>query len=79
MAFAGETIENPVTKERITFRATMRDTGGEYFQMETLLPPEGLLPPGMSTPTSKSGSRYLKAQPASASAPRSKTHQPGKR
>jgi hypothetical protein len=28
MAFAGETIENPVTKERITFRATMRDTGG---------------------------------------------------
>lgn len=43
MAFAGQAIENPATKERVTFRATTQDTGGEYFQMATSLPPGGFV------------------------------------
>ena len=30
MISTGQTIENPVTGERITFHKTSRDTGGEY-------------------------------------------------
>jgi mannose-6-phosphate isomerase-like protein (cupin superfamily) len=35
----GQTIENPVTGERLTFRKTSRDTNGEYVLVETLLQP----------------------------------------
>jgi quercetin dioxygenase-like cupin family protein len=31
---SGQTIENPVTGERITFHKTSRDTGGEYVLVE---------------------------------------------
>ena len=38
MIRAGDTIENPVTGERIVFRKTSRETGGEAVVIETLRP-----------------------------------------
>jgi len=37
----GQTIENPVTGERITFHQTSRDTGGEYVLIEAAVAPGG--------------------------------------
>jgi quercetin dioxygenase-like cupin family protein len=38
---SGQTIENPVTGERITFHETARDTGGEYVLVEAAVAPGG--------------------------------------
>jgi quercetin dioxygenase-like cupin family protein len=39
MIRTGQSIENPVTGERLTFHKTSRDTGGEYVLVETILRP----------------------------------------
>jgi quercetin dioxygenase-like cupin family protein len=44
MAYKGQTIENPVSGERITFLQTARDTGGEKLEIEMELAPEGQVP-----------------------------------
>jgi quercetin dioxygenase-like cupin family protein len=44
MAKAGQTVENPVTGERITFIATAADTGGERLEIELALAPDGAVP-----------------------------------
>ena len=44
MAYAGQTLENPVTGERITFRKTAADTGGEYCEIDLALSPDGAVP-----------------------------------
>ena len=41
MISTGQTIENPVTGERITFHRTSRDTGGEYVLIEAAVAPGG--------------------------------------
>ncbi len=41
MISTGQTIENPVTGERITFHKTSRDTGGEYVLIEATVAPGG--------------------------------------
>jgi quercetin dioxygenase-like cupin family protein len=41
MIRTGDTIENPVTGERITFLATSADTGGEAVVIETVVQPDG--------------------------------------
>jgi quercetin dioxygenase-like cupin family protein len=38
---SGQTIENPVTGERIKFLKTSRDTGGEYVLVEATVAPGG--------------------------------------
>jgi quercetin dioxygenase-like cupin family protein len=38
---SGQTIENPVTGERIKFLKTSRDTGGEYVLLEATVAPGG--------------------------------------
>jgi mannose-6-phosphate isomerase-like protein (cupin superfamily) len=43
MILAGQTVENPVTGERLTFSETARDTGGEYVRFEALVVPGGTL------------------------------------
>jgi mannose-6-phosphate isomerase-like protein (cupin superfamily) len=43
MIVPGQTVENPVTGERLTFHATARETGGEYVQFEALIVPGGTL------------------------------------
>jgi mannose-6-phosphate isomerase-like protein (cupin superfamily) len=39
MIRTGQTIENPVTGERLIFHKTSRDTDGEYVKVETILQP----------------------------------------
>jgi quercetin dioxygenase-like cupin family protein len=44
MAYKGQTIENPVSGEKITFLQTARDTGGEKLEIEMELAPDGQVP-----------------------------------
>ena len=44
MAYAGQTIENPVSGERITFVKTSADTGGELLAIDMTLAPDGHVP-----------------------------------
>ena len=44
MAHAGDTIENPATGERIVFRKTAADTGGELLLFDLFLKPHGFIP-----------------------------------
>jgi quercetin dioxygenase-like cupin family protein len=43
MIHAGDTIENPVTGERIVFRKTSRETGGQAVVIETHVRPNGFV------------------------------------
>ena len=44
MAYTGQIIVNPVSGERITFRRTSADTGGEYLEFDVELTPDGAVP-----------------------------------
>jgi quercetin dioxygenase-like cupin family protein len=44
MAYAGQMVENPVTGERIVFRQTSADTGGELVAIDLALPVGGHVP-----------------------------------
>jgi mannose-6-phosphate isomerase-like protein (cupin superfamily) len=44
MAYAGQTIENPLSGERITFRKTAADTDGELLEIDLELSPDGHVP-----------------------------------
>ena len=44
MAYAGQMIENPVSGERITFRKTAADTGGELLALDLEVSPDGHVP-----------------------------------
>jgi len=41
---SGRTLKNPVNGERITFRATAADTGGELLAIDLRLPAGGRVP-----------------------------------
>ena len=43
MIRAGDTIENPVTGERLVFRKTSRETGGQAVVVETFVQPNGFV------------------------------------
>jgi quercetin dioxygenase-like cupin family protein len=43
MIHAGDTIENPVTGERLVFRKTSRETGGQAVVIETFVQPNGFV------------------------------------
>jgi quercetin dioxygenase-like cupin family protein len=47
MAYAGQLIENPRSGERITFRETAADTGGELLVIDLELAPGGRMPAGL--------------------------------
>jgi len=47
MAHAGQTLRNPASGERITFRATAADTDGELVAIELELPPGRRVPGGL--------------------------------
>lgn len=47
MAHRGQTIENPRSGERITFRETAADTGGELLAIDLQLAPDGRVPGGL--------------------------------
>ena len=44
MAYAGQIIENPVSGERIVFRQTAADTGGELLAIDLVLSDDGHVP-----------------------------------
>lgn len=44
MAYAGQIIDNPVSGERIVFRQTAADTGGELLAIDLVLSPDGHVP-----------------------------------
>jgi quercetin dioxygenase-like cupin family protein len=44
MAFTGQTINNPVSGEQITFLQTAADTAGELLEFELSLSPDGHVP-----------------------------------
>ena len=44
MAYAGQTIENPLSGEKITFIQTAADTHGELLEIELELSPDGAVP-----------------------------------
>jgi quercetin dioxygenase-like cupin family protein len=44
MAYAGQVIENAVSGERITFRKTAADTGGQLLEFDIELAPDGHVP-----------------------------------
>ncbi len=43
VAYAGRIIEDPITKQRITFLKTARDTDGEILRFEVCLAPGGFI------------------------------------
>ena len=43
MAKAGDILENPVTGEKIIFRKTAKDTGGELMQADVIMRPHGFV------------------------------------
>ncbi len=43
MGKSGDVLEHPITRERIVFRKTARDTGGELLQADLYLPPGGFV------------------------------------
>ena len=43
MIHPNDTLENPVTKERLTFRRTSAQTGGEAVLVETVVQPDGFV------------------------------------
>ena len=47
MAFAGQVLRNPASGERITFRQTAAETGGELLAIDLSLPPGGRVPGGL--------------------------------
>jgi quercetin dioxygenase-like cupin family protein len=44
MAHAGQVLENPISGEKIIFRQTAADTGGELLAIELVLAPGGAVP-----------------------------------
>ncbi|MGZ6708666.1 MAG: cupin domain-containing protein, partial [Solirubrobacteraceae bacterium] len=44
MAYAGQSITNPVSGERFTFLRTAADTGGELLEFLLELTPDGAVP-----------------------------------
>ena len=44
MAYAGQILDNPITGERIIFRETAADTGGELLAIDLILAPDGHVP-----------------------------------
>src|SRR5438045_8212620 len=43
MIHAGDSIQNPITGERLVFRKTSRETGGEAVVIETYVQPNGFV------------------------------------
>jgi hypothetical protein len=62
MASRGDTIENPLTGERMTFLETARDTDGELLQMEYVAPHAPRGRPSTSTRAKRSATRWCRAR-----------------
>lgn len=78
MIHAGDSIENPVTGERLVFRQTSRETGGEAVVIETHVQPGGFVAAGHVHPHQEERSACSRARPRSrSSSNRSRSSSPG--
>lgn len=63
MAYARQSIHNPVSGEKITFRQTAADTAGELLAIDLELAPDGHVPRACTcTPSRRSASRLSRAR-----------------
>lgn len=46
MAFSGQVLDNPISKERFIFHKTSQDTAGELLAFDMVLDPDGRVPGG---------------------------------
>ena len=79
MIRVGDTIENPVTGERLVFRKTSRETGGQAVVVETFVQPNGSWPRHTSTRARRSVSRSSRVHAVSRSAVEKIVAGPGQR
>jgi quercetin dioxygenase-like cupin family protein len=63
MARSGVTIENPVTRERLTFLATGRETDGELLRFEHIFAPGGFVPAAHLHPQQEERFEVLSGSP----------------
>jgi quercetin dioxygenase-like cupin family protein len=63
MATSGVTIENPVTRERLTFLATRRETNGELLRFEHIFAPGGFVPAAHLHPQQEERFEVLSGSP----------------
>ena len=74
----GDTIENPVTGERITFLSTSADTDGEAVVIETVVKPDGFVrrarAPFQRSGSSSRGSGHETCERADAREPGRRRH-----
>jgi hypothetical protein len=75
MIHAGDTIENPVTGERLVFRKTSRETGGQSVVIETFVQPNGFVAAAHVHPSQEERFEVLRGS-ASRSAARSSSPGP---
>ena len=76
MIRAGDTIENPVTGERIVFRKTSRETNGEAVVIETYVQPNGFVAAAHVHPSQEERFEVLRGSSAFASGARSSSRGP---
>lgn len=77
MARAGDTIENPLSGERITFEETAAETGGRYLAARILLAPGGPGPPEHVHPNMEERFRILSGTLSARVGGRTSTYGPG--
>ena len=75
MIHAGDSIENPVTGERLVFRKTSRETGGQAVVFETFVQPNGFVAAAHVHPSQEERFEILRGS-ASRSAARSSSPAP---
>src|SRR5919106_6254747 len=63
MARSGVTIENPVTRERLTFLATRQETNGELLRFEHIFGPGGFVPAAHLHPQQEERFEVLSGSP----------------
>jgi quercetin dioxygenase-like cupin family protein len=77
MARAGDTIENPLSGEQITFEETGAETGGQYLAGKILLAPKGIGPPEHVHPKIEEQFRVVSGTLSTRVAGRKRTYGPG--
>jgi mannose-6-phosphate isomerase-like protein (cupin superfamily) len=77
MAKTGDTIENPLSGERITFEETGVETGGRYLAARIVLAPKGVGPPEHVHPRIEEQFRVVSGALSTRLAGREHTYGPG--
>jgi quercetin dioxygenase-like cupin family protein len=77
VARRGDTLENPVTRERMTFLETAADTGGELLRLEHVFAPGGFVPAAHTHPRQEERLEILAGTPRFLVAGEERTAQPG--